>query len=265
MAVNTIKIFKVVLVTTLVYLLTAHFHLSAHANIQPSENLDKQAIKKQVSSLESHRKIVTLRRPSNSKLAQYISTLLIGTYEKIGYNVRFVDVAGVSELPMADKDRLSGALARFDYIEKQYPNLIRVPVPVLEFNLIEVKKKQACASCEQRKLHTVSYIESVEIAKRYVEKLPEKIKRFPVETPVQLSQLLAKGRLDAIYLIDSEIAPQMLSDNQYQFRAVDSAVDYHYLARHQAHLLPLLTNALQEMAANGEMAALKKKYGLKGF
>lgn len=210
----------------------------------------------------SPEKIVTLRQPSGSKLAQYIKALLNRAYQKIGYQIRYIDVAGISELPMAEKGRLSGALARFDFIEQQYPKLIRVPVAIVEFHLIKVANANLCGACEDSALKSVSYNNSVYIAKRYVEQLPSSVKRMPIANSMQLLQLLKKERIDAIYLVDSEIDDVTALGANLIVEQVDTALDYHYLSPSEQHLLNPLTQALQDMADNGEMQALKTQFGL---
>lgn len=91
---------------------------------------------------------IYLRDPSGSKIGEPVKALLDEAYKELGFKTKYINVASTSELAVASKGRISGALARQSGIESQYPDSIRVPTPLLQFELVQVGNRKLYGDCQ---------------------------------------------------------------------------------------------------------------------
>ncbi|PAJ71956.1 hypothetical protein CJF42_23825 [Pseudoalteromonas sp. NBT06-2] len=101
---------------------------------------------------------VTLRQPPNNQVGYYVKNLLERVYLESGKVVEFIKVPGARELQMAEQGLLVGALARQVGIEKQNKTLIRIPLPIFTFKLMQVSNSKQCAECKLENLKLINQL-----------------------------------------------------------------------------------------------------------
>lgn len=208
-------------------------------------------------------KSITMRDATGSNAGDYVKALLDIAYAELGLKTRYVDIPGKTELAMASKGRIDAALARQAGIEKEYPQLIRVDVPILTFKLMQIADKSVCGLCEEKDITSVGYSQGAIIATEHANNLPRDVKKLPLayDNPSNLLQFLARNRVDAVYLMDFQISED-LDLTRYSVRAIDQELDYHYLSPQLAHLKEPLQEVLTSLLVSDEISKLKQQYGV---
>ncbi|WP_430461759.1 substrate-binding periplasmic protein [Thalassolituus sp. LLYu03] len=187
-------------------------------------------------------------------------------YQPLGYSVTLAEYPATRSLSLASAGELDGELARIAGIEHDYPHLLPVPVPLLNLHLVAVNTQQALARTPLTSLneyHLGAYLgamvyQRLNLAPGHLEQ---------PRTTQQLHQMLVSGR------IDFAIVPDTLAQRWLQQRAQSGKTRlyllneslgefpvYHYLHERHAALIPALTQALRQLANNGELARLLDEF-----
>ena len=209
----------------------------------------------------THANVVSLREPPQSEAGHYIKELLTLSYQKLGYSIRWSTLGGTQELELAQKDRLSGALARTTVIESDYPNLIRVPFPILQFSLLKVSDRERCGYCLNDKITSLAYASGSLISEKFAHSLSPDIKKLPLSSN-KVNELILKRRVDTMLLMDFQIDPAIYLNPNFIVETVAVELDYHYLSPAMAHIKQTLNDAFEALAADGTVEQLQSKYGL---
>lgn len=203
---------------------------------------------------------VTLRQPPNNQASNYVKELLERLYFELGKKVEFIEVLGARELHMVEQGLLVGALARQVGIEKKHSSLIRIPIPILTFELIQVSNSKQCGQCNLKKLKSISYTRGAVIAENYLKQLPTLVKQFPIKDTYSLNHLLLKGRVDSVLMMDFEMKDEIKFKDHFIKRSIEQKVNYHYLSPKYKHLKQPLLKALAKLKKDGVIDKLKYKY-----
>ncbi len=203
---------------------------------------------------------MTLIQPPKSQAGLYIKELLKRLYSELGKNVEFIEVPGARELQMVEQGLLVGALARQAGIEEKHPTLIRIPLPILTFELVQVSNEKQCGMCKLESLKSISYTRGAVIAENYLKQLSMPIKQFPIKNSHSLNNLLLKGRVDSVLMMDFEMTDEIKFKDHFIKRSIEQKVNYHYLSPKYKHLKQPLLKALAKLKKDGVIEQLKYKY-----
>jgi len=203
---------------------------------------------------------LTLRQPPNNQASYYVKELLERLYLELGKKVEFIEVPGARELQMAEQGLLVGALARQIGIEKKYKSLIRLPMPILTFELMQISNSKQCGKCNLKNLKSISHVRGAVIAENYLKQLSKPVKQFPIKDSYSLNHLLLKGRVDSALMMDFEMADEIKFKEHFIKRSIETKVNYHYLSPKYKHLKQPLIKALEKLKKEGVIEQLKYKY-----
>jgi len=209
-------------------------------------------------SIDYHK--VTLMQPPNNQAGYFVKDLLERAYLSIGKEVEFIKIPGARELQMAEEGVLIGALARQIGIEQQHSSLIRIPIPILTFELMLVSNNKQCEECKLEDLKSISYVRGAVIAENYLKQLSIVIKQFPIKDSNSLNHLLLKGRVDSVLMMDFEMSSKIKLNNNFIIQSIEKKVNYHYLSPEFKHLKKPLIKALEKLKSEGVIEQLKYKY-----
>ena len=206
---------------------------------------------------------IVLSDPSESNKALFVKELLTLSYKRLGLDVKWVKNVSSRELSLASSGRLSGALARAPIIERNYPNLIRVPFPVLKFSMLKVSDRERCGFCLNSHITSLAYVKGSVISEKYVETLNPDIKKFALTASSKLNELALKRRVDSMLVMDFQIDPKIYLNPNLLIQSIDEELDYHYLNPSLAHLKEPLLRVFNELSQDGTIAKLESKYHIR--
>lgn len=195
-------------------------------------------------------------------LSEISALVLQEAYKRIGIEVETAWQPAERSLKSSNAGQVDGELNRIAGLESQYPNLVRVPIPV---NLLEgvVFSKNVTPV-----ISGISSIRGFQIAIRrgtkFAERLTQGMEPLMLSKNIQLFRVLNAGRVDLIITSHLE-GLEML--NQLKFRQIQvlkpplvSLDLYHYLhKKHQALVKPLSTTLLN-MQVEGEIVRIRQQF-----
>jgi len=193
--------------------------------------------------------IGTLHIPIAPKVVKIVST----AYEKLGHEVEIKYLPPMRSLVEANAGRVDGELGRMPVIEPNYPNLMRVPVTIVEFDFVAIKLKD-----------TKGFIEHWDNLKERSTTRPLGIRfldRFAEEYGMDsapdmesvVSQILNKRvEFGVLLAADAERFIQEYDRLTISSDILATGKIYHYVHKKNKDLIEPLTKALIEMRDAGE-------------
>ena len=174
--------------------------------------------------------------------------LLKEVYKKLNLQVSFVYLPGERSLALSNSGDLDGEVARQAGIEKNYPNLIRVNVPLQTVTLFAYSKNPAITVTDSQSLkpYRIGYLRGV----KAIEKQFADFHLEAVTTIEQAFTMLAHNRVDIVISGDEAGAIGNLPLAEMEIKKLMPAVHqfsiYHYLNKKHQDLIPALERILAE-------------------
>lgn len=203
----------------------------------------------------SHAELV-ITAPAGHYLLPVGWSILQEAYAPLSIDIRMLELPPARALVYVSDGNADAELARVAGIEQDFPNLQRVPEPLITLYLVAVSRS-ADATLPQlqraRRGHLV-----IRRGARYVEDLTASWRPVQVDTVEQQLNLLRSGRAD--YALVESLQPQFnlpvsAEVPLYQTMLAEVPI-YHYVhEKHQA-LIPLLTASLKQLHQSGRIAEL---------
>lgn len=185
----------------------------------------------------------------------FLDQLVAAVFREVGVQAEVMVYPAASERSLlnANEGIDDGQALRVAGLEQIYPNLIRVPEPVIlnEFVALSVRHRFATPGWAALKPYTVTYIIGWKIFEANV---PSETPRTPVREADQLFTLLAQDRADvALYERWQGLAQARRSGLPVQVMEppLASTPMYMYLHRKHAHLVPKVAQALARLKQDG--------------
>lgn len=189
--------------------------------------------------------------------------LLSSAYQELGIKLTTREVPSRRALLMADVGQVDGDLFRIAEVGDRYPNLVRVPYPLLEGEVLAVTAvpgMDAKADSDDRKLR-VAVRRGVLIA----EQAAKDLDMVPIhaDSYEQMRAMLDWGRVD-LALISSIEGFSPLHDERWDHlyilpEPVTRFTLYHYLHRRHAELAEPLAEVLEQLDLSGEKTRIAER------
>ena len=192
----------------------------------------------------------------NGASATKARLILEKAYAAIGISVTFVNMPGERALIESTRGGMDGEIVRTVLIEKDYPQLLRVPVPLYFFSTSTLVRNEPGATApsleEARKMNRVGVVRGIKATESIVSGWPNLTVANNLETAMEMLQ--AK-RFDVL-VTATEAALAAMQDSKlaagtFKLRTVMTIPAYHYLNQNNAALVPAIA---------AELAKLKGKY-----
>ena len=198
----------------------------------------------------------------NDPAATIAELVLREAYRRLGREVKVQRLPGERALMYANAGKTDGELYRKLGLERQYPNLVIVPVPLLTFELVIFSRGTSFVvnGWESLRPYTIGFVRGNKIAE-------ENTKGMRVE-PVPNLELafnkLVMGRTD---LVLSHRASGMAIVRSLKLEGVTmlepplaSFPAYHYVNSKHAALVPELTRILKQMQADKAIERIQARH-----
>lgn len=156
-------------------------------------------------------------------------------------------------LVYTNEGNYDGHIARTAAVEKNYSDLVRVPVNVLDFDFMVYSKNAQLSVSDWRDLlpHSVGMINGWKIVEQNIAGAKAV---FKVNSYDQLLAMLDKGRIDAA-ILDRVMGEWALRHAGYELHMIEpplvSKPNYIYVHRRHAELVPGLSRMINEMKRDG--------------
>lgn len=209
-----------------------------------------------------HDRIVQIGAVEGYPLNPLGIAILTDAYSQLNLKIQVTELPSQRSLQMTRTSQLDGELGRIEAISLDYPELIKVDVPLLTFTFVAITNKKALALVPVEELH------NYRIGVTWGAKMNDYIdipgvnmtKTFNTE---QLRQMLTSGRID-FAIIPSAFVPiwQQGADDLTLYSSnysVGSFDIFHYLNPGHSQLAQQLTRVLSAMKKNGVLRKYHKQ------
>ena len=193
-------------------------------------------------------------------------------YRRIGIEIKTSALPGERALLIADHAKTDGDINRVAGIEKNYPNLMMIPVAVMSFDAVVIVKKVKFTVDGWESLKP--YVIGIRRGTKFAEIGTQGMRVESVTQYRELLKMLDKGHVDLVVLARPSIKgvfKQMQLEGDGKLLEEMSVLEppiahfetYHYLHKKHAALVPKITNALKAMASEGRIRAIQEQELLK--
>lgn len=199
----------------------------------------------------------------NTPPATTVGEVLRQAYQKLGIQVTLQEYPGLRGLAYSNEGTTDGEAFRVAGIEKEYPNLIQVEVPV-RFDHMHLFVKQGKEFVIEGwgsipKEYIIGYLRGLKFAEYAI--VEHGLQAEAVSSVEQLFLKLDAGRNDVILTGVEDGARWIQQLELHDIVRLDPPIQtnklYHYLHVKHADLVPKITAVLKEMEANGEIQQIR--------
>ena len=185
----------------------------------------------------------------NTAVNKICSRILIEAYQKIGLKINIESYPSKRSLIMANTGRVDGEVCRVEGIDKDYSNLVMVPVGLQSFDAVVFTNKQdlSISGWSDLNPYRIGLMRGAILAHQYTEGMT-------VHSGTHLDQLLLmlyKNRLDVVVTerhMGISIIKQLSLDG---ITIIEPPLvvfnSYHYVHKKHAAFIPSLVKVLKEM------------------
>ena len=199
---------------------------------------------------------------SEASLASDISgAVLREAYQRLGIDLVIKALPARQSLMRAKSGGLDGEVHRKEGINRDFPNLLMVPVAINRVDFVAMSKKVDFLVNGWSSLKPYALL--IQRGALAVEEGTAGMNVFPSDNPEAIISLLLKGRgevgiderLDAL----SAMKKFNVTDIRILEPPVASIILYHYLHQRHAALLPKITAVLRKMESEGRIKAIREQ------
>ena len=197
---------------------------------------------------ENHKPILVFDRIGNNAPQVKAAKSIKDAYESIGYQVKYQTMPLIRSYREANEGRLDGLQGRVEKQNLHYPNLIKIDVPLIDFNVVVIADRSQCGECDLEQISTAATVNGYAALSLYLDDnhLPFK--------PLYLTNRLAVERLFDAKRVQSMILSDVLVDDEY-FTDTDKwrvfylckMQTFHYLHKKHEALVSAITERLSEI------------------
>lgn len=191
----------------------------------------------------------------------FLDLLTRELFGRLGLKVEFVRLPPERALMFVNMGKSDGELPRIAGLEKKYPNLIRVPEKVVDYDFVSFSRGR-CKGGGWKSLsgRSVGYIIGWKIFEKNV---PETVQALRLTAPLQLFTLLERNRVDTVlyerhagrYILKNKgITDIVECDEPLAVKPM-----YLYLNKNRSDLVAKAAEALREMKREGTYERIFKK------
>jgi polar amino acid transport system substrate-binding protein len=183
----------------------------------------------------------------------FLDVIAMEAFRRVGVELRLVKLPAERALLLANDGLQDGDLTRIAGLEEQYPNLVRVPEKLIDWDFAAFSKDVSIpANFEAVRRHSVGLIKGWKI---YEQNMAGAVHVTTVDDPEQLFRLLDRDRIDvALYVRWMGLAliqKQALKNIRLLEPPLASRAMYVYLNKRHAELVPKLAEALRALKREG--------------
>jgi polar amino acid transport system substrate-binding protein len=183
----------------------------------------------------------------------FLDVIAMEAFRRVGVELRLVKLPAERALLLANDGLQDGDLTRIAGLEEQYPNLVRVPEKLIDWDFAAFSKDASIpADFEAIRRRSAGLIKGWKI---YEQNMAGAVHVTTVDDPEQLFRLLDRDRIDvALYVRWMGLAliqKQSLKNIRLLEPPLASRAMYVYLNKRHAELVPKLAEAMRALKREG--------------
>lgn len=192
-------------------------------------------------------KTMRISIPLSDKMSYRYEKYILLAYNQLGYKVLFEQMIVARARELVDAGELDGMMIAEKEIDQVYSNLVRVPVVLAKGALMLYCNKAVV--CELSVLDDASNIVGVisgnSMSANFMRSKQASI--YALKSNENLGAMLTKERLNYVMLVDEDQLGNLgeLDDTQFNKVEVYRTEGYHFINIKHKHILPELTQAMQ--------------------
>jgi len=177
-------------------------------------------------------------------------------YETIGHSAKVSFLPARRSLAEVNAGRRDAEMARIAGLEKEYPNLVRVPEPIYFTTYSAVVRKDSgiestsWGDLKSQKIARAMGIQILRIRTRdyMVEAVP---------SPKSIVKMVERGRVNVGLMLTSDAERFVAPNGELKILKpqIEDTVLYHYVHKRHVKIVPALDKALKEMRKDGLLGA----------
>ncbi|MGJ8691751.1 MAG: hypothetical protein ACSHW0_04660 [Thalassotalea sp.] len=177
-------------------------------------------------------------------------------YAELDREVTFLTLPSKRALKYANEGKADGEMIRVHGVEKDYPNLVKIPVPICEVDSVMIaNEKVNISTYEDIKKYrlgiTIGFVDHENLVKQY------NIKAVKVVKNEILIKMILRDRVDVIFLTKSDAEKLIKSSKKVNLKILAGLSRqlflYHYLHKNHQTLIPKITEQLTLMQLNKQL------------
>lgn len=204
--------------------------------------------------------------PEGATIQEISEQVLIEAYDNIGHTFTLKRFPSARSLFMANIGELDGELSRIEGLDKEFNNLVRIPVAInyVEANAFALKSNTntAALNWENLRKYSLVCINGIYFISHNLEKL--NIDCNYVTTHSQALEMLQLGRIDIALLPKINGMAAIKEAKANGIIMIDKPIItmnlYHYLHKKNKDIIPELQAELMKMQASGRIESIRKHY-----
>lgn len=204
---------------------------------------------------------------SNNTQTGFADLVVAEAFKRIGYKLETARLPAERALINANLGIDDGDLVRVAGLQKKYPNLIQVPEPVMNINMVLFSKKHpsfVVSGWSSVVSHSLAIISGWKIMEKNFGKLGDKVEIIKTDNAEQSFTLLTKDRVDFIAYSNWSGLGYLKEHNIKDIKLLNpplaSPKFYVYLHKKHKKLVSLLSGSLRKMKKDGTIKIMHKKY-----
>lgn len=186
--------------------------------------------------------------------------VLTEAYRRLGLRLQVHKLPGERSLRSANSGDMDGELYRKLGMEREYPNLLIVPVPLLTYEIVifTLGTSFPVHGWESLRPYTVGFVKSIKIAEQNTQGM-----RVEVASTLRQAFLkMSMGRSDVVVANRASGVAVLQELNLHDVKVLTPPLAtfpvFHYLHKKHAALVPRLTSVLQQMQRDKTLESLQK-------
>lgn len=184
--------------------------------------------------------------------------VLTEAYQRLGVSMELEFSSGGQGLQLANEGRVDGDLFRAAGLEKDYPNLTQIQVPIASTNYVVFSKnpRLGVRTWDDLMPYSLAYARGIRVIESNI---PVNNSVTRVNSSVEAMRMLVADRVELV--VNSHmgglktISEMNLSGIRVSRPPLQTSVVFHYLHADNKHLVQPLTDVLREMEKEGLMQA----------
>jgi len=202
--------------------------------------------------------------PEKNVFHEAAAAIIREAYKSLGVKIVFKVLPGERSLQLSNNGVIDGELVRIAGIDKVYTNLIRIPVSHVTAEQMAFGHHATIIIDGWQSLspYKLAFHRGYKVA----EKNTEHMNRYLTRTDEAAFRMVASGRMDlalANRFTGAKIIHDLKLTNVVMLRPpVEVDPLFHYLHKKHAGLVPQIAAVLRRMEADGEIEAIRRRYGV---
>ncbi len=203
--------------------------------------------------------VASIRGSTDARVGEVV---LREAYARLGVEVTFRSFDGAAALEASSTGEVDGELQRIDGIERQFPDLVQVPIPInyLQGTAFSIRYDFPATGWRSLQTYRIGIVRGIIFAAQGTEGMEVTV----ADTYDELFGLLEQGRIDVAVtpringleaVLKRPVGP---SGPIVEMEGVlETLFLYHYLHRRHADLVPELSRVLKEMLLDGTIRRIR--------